>query len=144
MSRRKGKKKAKWTLRLRSTEEALNLYSVLVAFQESDGGGLINQEALRSVARWADAIANQVPSIGELATDKRGPFREKDYSPLNALLILDERERSLMLFVCQVIYAQLLTPEGKRGWIENQGQKDYDMAVAGYQRWIRTLEREPL
>jgi hypothetical protein len=143
MAERKRQKKTMWTLRLGSMEEALNLYSILLAFQQSDGGGLINREALEYVARWTDEIAHLVPGIDALANDRQGPFREKDYSPLDASLHLDEKERSLMLFVCQVIHAQLLTPEGKRNWIENQGQEDYQMAVKGYQRWIRSLEREP-
>ena len=42
MTKRKRQKKTMWTLRLGSIEEALNLYSVLLAFQRSDGGGLIN------------------------------------------------------------------------------------------------------
>ena len=57
--------------------------------------------------------------------------------------IVGEKERSLMLFVCQVTHAQLVTPEGKKGWIENQGREDYQVAVEGYRRWIRSLEREP-
>jgi hypothetical protein len=143
MAKRKGQKKATWTLPLGSIEQALNLYSVLLAFQQSEGSGLINREALAYVARWVGEIADQVPGIDKLANDRQGPFRKKDYSPLNASLLLDERERSLMLFVCQVIHAQLLTPEGKRNWLENQGQEDHQMAVKGYQQWIRSLEREP-
>ncbi|MBN1815146.1 MAG: hypothetical protein JXA14_25155 [Anaerolineae bacterium] len=143
MAKRKRQKKAIWTLRLGSIEQALNLYSVLLAFQQSDGGGLINHEALEYVAKWTVEIADQVPGIDELANDRQGPFRKKDYSPLTASLHLDEKERPLMLFVCKVIHAQLLTPEGKRNWIENQGQEDYEMAVRGYRRWIGSLEREP-
>ena len=143
MAKRKRQKKTMWTLHLGSIEQALNLYSVLLAFQKSDGGGLINREALEYVAKWTDMIADQVPNIDRLANDRQGPFRAKDYSPLDTSLLLDEKERSLMLFVCKVIRAQLLTPEGKKNWIENQGQEDYQIAVKGYRRWIRSLEREP-
>jgi hypothetical protein len=143
MVKSKRQRKTIWTLHLGSVEQALNLYSILLALQQSEGGGLINREALQYVAKWMDMIADQVPDIVELVNDRQGPFREKDYSPLEASLHLDEKERSLMLFVCQVIHAQLLTAEGKTNWIENQGQEDYQMAVRGYRRWIRSLEREP-
>jgi hypothetical protein len=77
-----------------------------------------------------------------LASDRRGPFREKDYAPPATLLVLDEKERSLMLFVCQVIYSQLLTPEGKQNWVSNQGRGDYEVAVKSYRRWIESLSRK--
>ncbi len=142
-SKKKGRRKSIWTLPLGSVEQALNLYSILQAFQRSDGGDLLNRDALAYVARWVDEIAGQVPAVVELANDRQGPFREKDYAPLDASLRLNKKERSLMLFICQGMQAQLLTPEGKRNWIDNQGQEDYQMAVQGYQQWIRSLEREP-
>jgi len=142
MSKSKRPERTAWTLHLGSREEALNLYSILVAFQMSDGAGMLNQEALYTVGRWVEAIKARVPGIEALASDTRGPFREKDYAPLAASLVLDEKERSLMLFVCQVIYSQLLTPEGKQNWVSNQGRGDYEVAVKSYRRWIESLSRK--
>jgi hypothetical protein len=142
MSKSKRPERIVWTLPLGSREEALNLYSVLIAFQMSDGSGVINREALHTVGCWVEAIKAQVPDIEVLASDTRGPFREKDYAPLAASLVLDEKERSLMLFVCQVIYSQLLSAEGKQNWIKNQGQGDYEVAVKSYRRWIESLSRK--
>jgi hypothetical protein len=141
MSKSKKPKKTRLTLHLGSREEALNLYSILVAFQVSDGAGILNQEALATVGRWVEAIEVQVPGIKALAGDTRGPFREKDYTPLAASLVLDEKERSLMLFVCQVSYSQLLTPEGRQDWIRNQGRGDYEVVVKSYRRWIESLSK---
>lgn len=142
MSKSKRFKKTRSTLHLGSREEALNLYSVLVAFQMSDGAGVLNQEALDTVGRWVEAIKVQVPGIEALAGDTRGPFREKDYEPMAASLVLDEKERSLMLFVCQAIYSQLLTPEGEQNWVRNQGRGDYEVAIKSYRRWIESLSRK--
>jgi hypothetical protein len=131
-----------WILTFDSKEAAVNLYGILLAFQQSQGGGLLNKEAVRCVARWLEAISRQVPDVGDLSNDSRGPFRLRDLSPIAASLELDSKERSLMLYICKIISEELATPQGRRDWIKNQGQADYDLAVKHYTMWLAVLEDE--
>jgi hypothetical protein len=131
-----------WTLTFDSREAAVNLYSILLAFQQSKGSGLINREAVRCITQWLKKIRRQIPNVDELANDSHGPFKQRDMSPIIASLELDSRERSLMQYICKIIYEQLVTPKGRLDWIKNQGQADYDLAVKNYQTWLTVLEDE--
>jgi len=131
-----------WILTFDSREAAVNLYSILLAFQQSKGSGIINREAVRCITQWLKNISRQIPNIDELANDPHGPFKQRDTSPIRASLELDSRERSLMLYICKIIYEQLATPKGRLDWIKNQGQADYDFAVKNYKDWLTVLEDE--
>lgn len=134
----------KWELVLDSKEATLNLYSVLISLQQTNGRGLIDKKAVKYVKKWVNTIVKHVPDIQDLAKDTRGPFRERDTSPLNLSLSLNLKERVLMLFICRFIYKQLLTPKGRKDWIENFGQKDYEFAVKNYEEWINSLEGDDM
>lgn len=134
--------KRRWVLTIDSKEAAVNFYSILAAFQGSGGGGLINEEALEYIAKWMHAILQFYPDIEKLADDSRGPFRERDTSPLTISLELNSKERSLMLFIWKTMYSQLITPEMRDNWIKNQGREDYELAVKNYKSWIDSLEGE--
>ena len=133
-------RRERWVLVVDSKEAAVNLYSILLAFQRSGNGGLIDSEGVRYITRWLRVISERVPDVEELAGDVRGPFRPRDLSPIRVSLELDARERDLMLFICRTIYTQLTTPEGQRSWIENQGRTDYEMAVKNFRTWMGSLE----
>jgi ribosomal protein L5 len=132
----------RWVLNIDSQEAAVNLYSILVAFHQSGGGGLVDRKGVAQIAKWLKAISEQVPEVRRLAGDVRGPFRERDLSPIGVSLELDARERALMLYICKTIHSQLTAAEGRRNWIENQGRADYEVAVKNFQTWVNTLERE--
>lgn len=134
--------KKTWILTFASSEAAINLYSILLAFQQSEGSGIINREAVKCVNQWLRKISRQIPNIDKLANDPRGPFRQRDISPIMASLELDSRERSLMLYICKIIYKQLAAPKGRLDWIKNQSQADYDYALENYKTWISVLENE--
>ncbi len=108
----------------------------------SGGGGLINEEALKYITKWLNVISKYDPDIEKLANDSRGPFRERDTSPLTIALELDHKERSLMLFIWKTMYNELLTPKMRDNWIRNQGQEDYELAVKNYKAWVDSLEGE--
>ena len=141
-SRSAPKQQNRWTLIFDSKEAAVNLYSILLAFHQSRGGGLIDRKGVRHIAKWLRNISEQVPDVRDLADDSQGPFRERDLSPINVSLRLDSGERALMLFICSTIHRQLTTPEGRHNWIENQGRADYEIAVKNYQSWLDSLEGE--
>jgi len=132
-----------WALTIDSTEAAVNLFSILLAFQQSEGGGLIEKGDIKHIGKWLEIISKQVPDVERLASDARGPFRERDTLPTSASLKLNAQERVLMLFICKTIYNQLITPKGRRNWIENHGRADYELAVKNYQDWITSLEKVP-
>ena len=134
--------KRRWMLTIGSKEAAVNFYSILVAFQRAGGGGLINEEALKYVAKWMDIISEHDPDVEKRADDSRGPFRERDTSPLNIVLELDHRERELMLFIWRTMYSQLIASRTRDNWVRNQGQEDYELAVKDYEAWIDSLEGE--
>ncbi|MCP4599554.1 MAG: hypothetical protein GY847_03275 [Proteobacteria bacterium] len=134
----------RWTLNVDSKEAAVNLYSILLAFRQSESEGLIDRKGARYIAKWLKVISEQVPAVENLVVDNRGPFRERGLSPINVSLELDSRERALMLFICKTIYSQLTTSEGRRNWIENQGRADYKLAVKNFQTWVKTLEKEEM
>lgn len=128
-----------WRLVLETTESALNLYSILWSFRSEMGAGVLNDEALAYVKVWLGLIESAVPNILALAEDVRGPFRERDNTQIHLVMPLDDKERELMLFICKLIYQQMLQPEERERWIQNQGQADYDMAVMQYRSWIAAL-----
>jgi hypothetical protein len=130
----------RWVLRIDSKEAAVNLYSILLASYQSGGYGPFDRKSTRQIARWLRVISEQVPGIEGLANDARGPFRERDLSPIAVSLQLDARERALMLTICKMIRSQLTTPEGRRNWIANQGRADYEMAVNNFETWVNALE----
>jgi hypothetical protein len=134
--------KKRWVLTIDSKEAAVNFYSILAAFQRSGGGGLINEEALEYIAKWMNVILEYDPDIEKLADDSRGPFRERDTSPLTISLELNSKERSLMLFIWKTMYSQLITPKMRDHWIKNQGREDYELAMKNYKSWIDSLEGE--
>jgi len=144
MKQKKKKKKPtqaqQWQIVLETTEAALNLYSVLVAFS-AEGQRVLNDEALLCIKMWLRLIERAVPTIQTLAEDVRGPFRERDRAQINLVIQLNDKERQLMLFICKTIYHQLLQPEERTRWIQNQGQADYDIAIAHYRSWAATLEQ---
>jgi len=125
-----------------SKEAAVNLYSILLAFCQSEGSGLIDRESVKYITKWLKVISEQVPGARDLADDNRGPLRERDLSPIDANLELDPKERALILTMCSIIHGQLTTPNGRRNWIENQGRADYELAVKNFQTWVNSLERE--
>ena len=129
----------RWTLIIDSKEAAVNLYSILLAFHQSGGGGLIDRKGARHIAKWLRIISEQVPDVRDLADDSRGPFRERDLSSISVSLELDSRERALMLSICKTIHRQLTTPEGRRNWIENQGRADYELAAKNFRSWVDSL-----
>jgi hypothetical protein len=132
----------RWELSIDSKEAAVNLYSILLAFRQSGGGGLVDRKGVTQIAKWLRVISEQVPDVRRLADDVRGPFRERDLSPISVSLELDARERALMLHICKMTHSQLTTREGRRNWIENQGCADYELAVKNFKTWVNTLERE--
>jgi len=132
----------RWVLVIDSREAAVNLYSILMAFRQSEGSGLVDRESVKYITRWLKVISERVPGVRDLADDKRGPFRERDLSPIEVVLELDPQERILMLAICKIIHGQLATPKGKRNWIENQGRADYELAVKNFQAWVNFLEGE--
>ena len=132
----------RWVLVIDSKEAAVNLYSILLAFRQSEGSGLIDRESVKYITKWLKVISEQVPGVRDLADDNRGPLRERDLSPIDATLELDPKERALMLTMCRIIHGQLTTPNGRRNWIENQGRADYELAVKNFQTWVNSLERE--
>ena len=132
----------RWVLVIDSKEAAVNLYSILSAFHQSGSRGRIDREGIRHIANWLKLISEQVPNIRDLASDVRGPFREKDLSPIGFSLELDSRERALMLFICKTTHTQLIASKGRRNWIENQGHADYELAVKHFQTWANSLEEE--
>ena len=132
----------RWVLVIDSKEAAVNLYSILLAFCQSEGSGLIDRESVKYITKWLKVISEQVPGARDLADDNRGPLRERDLSPIDANLELDPKERALILTMCSIIHGQLTTPNGRRNWIENQGRADYELAVKNFQTWVNSLERE--
>lgn len=132
----------RWVLIIDSKEAAVNFYSILLSLQKSNGGGLINKEAVKSVETWMNVIKTQDPDVEKRANDPRGPFREREILPLNISLELDDKHRALMHFLWKTMYNQLITPEGRESWIRNQGQQDYEFAVKNYQAWVNSLEGE--
>jgi hypothetical protein len=137
--KKKPTKAKPWRLVLETTEAALNLYSILWSFRSEMGAHVLNDEDLAYVEVWLGLIESAVPSILTLAEDERGPFRERDNRQIHLVMPLDDKERELMLFICQLIYQQMLQPEERERWIQNQGQADYDMAVTHYRGWIGEL-----
>jgi hypothetical protein len=125
-----------------SKEAAVNLYSILLAFRQSEGSDLIDRENAKYITKWLKVISEQVPGVRDLADDNRGPLRGRDLSPIDAILELDPKERTLMLTICKIIHGQLTTPNGRRNWIENQGRADYELAVKNFQTWVNSLEGE--
>lgn len=87
-------------------------------------------------------ISKVDPEIVNLANDRRGPFRKRNTSPQNISLELDEQERETMLSIWKTMYNQLLTPQFKRSWIQNQGRADYELSVENYESWISSLAGE--
>lgn len=134
--------KRRWKLTIDSKEASINFYSILIAFQRANGGGLINKEALKYVNIWIDVILEHDPDIERRVNDTRGPFRSRDMSPLNISLELDNKEKDLMLFIRKSMYSQLITPKSRDNWIRNQGREDYELAVKNYRGWIDSLEGE--
>jgi hypothetical protein len=141
-SRLAPKQRNRWTLIIDSKEAAVNLYSILLAFRQSEGKGLIDRKEARHIAKWLKVISEQIPDVRDLADSSRGPLRERDLSPISVSLELDSRERALMLFICKTIHRQLTTPEGQRHWIENQGRADYELAAQNFRSWVNSLEEE--
>jgi len=136
------KNKKIWTLIFTSSEAAINLYSILLVFQQTKGSGIINREDVKRITQWLRNFRRQISNIDKLSNDTHGPFRQRDMSPIIASLELDSRERSLMIYICKIIYEQLATPKGRLDWIKNQGQADYDFAVENYKTWLTVLENE--
>jgi len=135
--------KRRWIFIIDSKEAAINFYSILFPLKISHGGGIIDKKALKHVEKWLDTISKFIPDIKKLAHDTaRGPFRERDISPLNLPLELNYEERNLMLFIWRAMYSQLRSPKMKEHWIKNQGKEDYELAVKNYKGWIHSLERE--
>ena len=132
----------RWVLTIDSKEAAVNFYSILLAFQRSDGGDLINEAALKYITKWMSVISKYDPDIEKRADDSRGPFRERDRSPFTFYLELDYQERTLMLFIWKTMYSQLITPNMRDNWIRNQGREDYELTLKNYKGWIDTLEGE--
>lgn len=132
----------RWILVIDSKEAAVNFYSILLAFQRSNGGGLINKEALKYVAKWMNVILKHDPDVVERANDSRGPFRARDLSPLDISIQLNRKERAIMLLIWQTLLNQLMTPTNRANWIENQGLEDYELAVKYYKAWIDSLQGE--
>ena len=132
----------RWVLTVDTEEAAVNLYSILLAFHQSEGGGLVDRKSTKYIAKWLKIISEQVPDVRDLASDDRGPLRERHISPVNVSLDLDSRERALMLFICKTLYGQLCTSEGRRDWIKNQDRADYELAVKNFRGWVNTLEGE--
>ena len=56
-------------LTIDSKEAAVNFYSILVAFQRSGGGGLINEKALKYVVKWMAVISEHDPDVEKRADD---------------------------------------------------------------------------
>jgi len=139
--KKKSPNSPQWRLVLKTNEEALNLYSILWVFRSEQGSRVLNDEALGYVQAWLNRIERAVPNIQTLAEDVRGPFRERDRAQIQLVIPLDAKERELMLFICKLIYQQLLQPAESERWIENQGQADYDLAIENYRSWITTLEQ---
>ena len=135
--------KRPWIFIIDSKEAAINFYSILFPLKISHGGGIIDKKALKYVKKWLDALSKFIPEIKQLALDtSRGPFRQRDISPLNFSLELNYVERNLMLFIWRAMYSQLHSPQIKENWIKNQGKEDYELAVKHYQDWIHSLEGE--
>ncbi len=132
--------KRRWMLVIDSKEAAINFYSILLALQRSNGGELINKEALRYVTKSMDFISEHVPEVETLVDDSHGPFRKRDMSSLNISLELNYKERTLMHFIWKTMYNQLIAPEIRDDWIKNQGIADYEAAIKNYKAWISSLE----
>lgn len=132
--------KRRWTLVIDTKEAAVNFYSILVALKKSKGGGLINKEALKYVTKWMNFILEHDPEVEKQADDSRGPFGERDMSPLNISLELNYKERTLMHFIWKTMYNQLIAPEVRNDWIKNQGLEKYETAIKNYKAWISSLE----
>jgi hypothetical protein len=64
-----------WRLTFTSSEAAVNLYSILLVFQQTKGSGIINREAVKCITQWLRNISRQIPNIDKLANDSHGPFR---------------------------------------------------------------------
>ncbi len=126
-----------WMLTLKTKESAINFYSLLTAFQHSEG--MLKKPALGVVAQWVARLMEQVPDIEEIAHDQRGSCRERLLAPLNAEIPVHIKHRALMQFMCQTMYAQMQDPKHRQGWIENQGREDYELAVQDYQLWMQQL-----
>jgi hypothetical protein len=131
-----------WKLVIDSKEASVNFFSILSSFQVSGGSGLINKEALKYVTKWMNYILEHDPGVSKRANSSQGPFRKRDMSPLDISLVLNWKERDLMLFIWKMIYSQLISPKGRIAWIENQGREDYEMALKNFKSWIDTLESE--
>ena len=131
-----------WVMHIDTREAAVNLYSILQAFHRSGRTGIGGRESVRHIEKWLSSIEKQVSDVKRLAADTQGPFRKRDLSPIDVSLELDAKERALMLTICQIIHSQLLTSEGKRNWIENQGRADYELAVKNFKGWVNALSRE--
>jgi len=144
MKHKKNKDKNKipskqWSLVIESKESALNLYSILLAFT-SDASKVLDTKAKKHAKNWLEIIECDVPDICMLVDDTaKGPFRELYISPLDIEIKLDFKERKLMLFICKAFYNQLLSPEGRDNWINNQGQENYDFALEDFRNWIEML-----
>jgi hypothetical protein len=136
-------RKRRWRLVIDNKESVLNFYSILLALQTSKGSGLIDKEFLPYVNTWLNVISRYDPDIEKRANDtRRGPFRERDISPINITFELDHKEKSLMLYIWRIAYNQMITPETRDNWIKNQGQEDYELALKNYKEWINSLEGE--
>ena len=127
-----------WTLTLKTKESAINFYSLLTAFQQAEG--ILKKAALRVVGQWVTQLRQQVSDIEEIAHDQRGPYRERLLAPLNVDIPVHIKNRALMQFMCQTMYAQMQNPKDRQHWIENQGREDYELAVQDYQLWMQQLE----
>jgi hypothetical protein len=132
--------KRRWTLVIDSKEAAVNFYSILLAFQKSKGGGLINKEDIKYVTKWMNFLLDNVPEVEIIAGDSCGPFRKRDMSSLNISLKLNYKERTLMHFIWKTMYNQLIAPEIRDEWMKNQGLDDYEATIKNYKAWISSLE----
>jgi hypothetical protein len=132
--------KRRWTLIIDYKEAAINFYSILLALQRSNGGGLINEEALMYVTKWMNFISVHIPEVKTLVDDSCGLFRKRDMSSLNITLELNYKERTLMHFIWKTMCSRLIAPEIRDDWIKNQGIEDYEAAIKNYKTWISSLE----
>jgi hypothetical protein len=139
---RKKEKKKRWKVTIDSKEAAVNFFSILRAFQRAEGRGFIDQDVLRYIDKWISEIKKKDPDAEERSNDRRGPFRERDLTSINISFMLNHNEREVMLFMWKTIYSQLITPEGRENWVNNQGSADYELAMKNYRDWIASLESE--
>ena len=138
----KKKQKKYWRLHFESKETVANLYSFLYAFKVSENKKLLFKPDPLYLNRWIRIILDNIPDVDDYVNSDRGPIKDFHTTPISFEIILNSKERFIMLQICEIILTQILSEEYREKWIFNFGETEYELALKSLNIWITQLKSD--